>query len=133
MREQDDNDGLSDPDHELEGMLRSLMPAAARIDPLAAAFDAGRNSQRRRVWAWRSAAALMLVVGVAGWLLPLRRHVSSPPPNFSAVIPISTRPVTPLPDHSLLMIQQAVRDGGVDALPEAQLPAIRLINARDLL
>jgi hypothetical protein len=133
MREEQRDGGLSEDDRELEGMLRSLAPRSAQMNPLAAAFDAGRISQQSRVRAWRSVAVLMLLVGAAGWVLQLPHQINSSSRNGSVVMVRATPPVSPLPDHSLLMIQQAVGERGVDALPASELPNVRSVSPRDLL
>ena len=50
----DEPRGLNPAQREVEGALRSLAPASARVDPVAAAFDAGRRSTRGRVRVWRA-------------------------------------------------------------------------------
>ena len=63
-------DELSPEDREMEAALRSLAPASAEIDPVAAAFEGGRRSARRQLRLWQSAAITLLVVSTAAWLLP---------------------------------------------------------------
>jgi hypothetical protein len=118
-----EQDGLNPAERELEGALRRLAPAAARIDPVAAAFEAGRRSTRGRVRLWQSIAAAMVIVTVGTWLIPLRTiklggrlEVASTPTaeGFPAARPPS--------DQSLLMLRQAVWERGVDGLPAVALP-----------
>ena len=68
-----DEAGLDPPERELELALRSLAPAVARIDPVSAAFEAGRRSSRRQVRLWQSAVAALLLVSAGSWLIPAAR------------------------------------------------------------
>jgi hypothetical protein len=140
----DDDDeprGLNPAQREVEGALRSLAPASARVDPVAAAFDAGRRSTARQVQLWQSATVVLLLVGAGSWFIPAGRRGAGLPtpevPGSVAVIPAhlpaaQAAPVQPLPDESLLMLQQLVRDKGVDGLPAPRLPAVRPVRADEL-
>jgi hypothetical protein len=143
MPDHDDDQprGLNSAQREVEGALRSLAPANASVDPVAAAFDAGRHSTRGQVRMWRSAAAVLLLIGAGSWLVPTgRRGAEVTPPvspgSSSFVIhtrPQRTVPTQPLADESLLMLEQVVRDKGMDGLPAPpRLPADRpVIRAGD--
>jgi hypothetical protein len=137
----DEPRGLNPAQREVEGALRSLAPAPARVDPVAAAFNAGRRSAGRQVHLWRSAAAFLLLLSAGSWLVPLSRKGSSgvtPPEPAGSLAVIPTRsqvpptPAQPLPEESLIMLQQAVRDKGLDGLPAPRLPAVREVGAGDL-
>jgi hypothetical protein len=123
-------DNLSPADREFEDALRSLAPATARIDPIAAAFEAGAMSTRSRVRVWQSLAAIMLIVLVGTWTLPAPRSRNSVNVNFvEAVSPITVQPVSA---QSVLVLQKTVRDHGIDALPRTEVPAMRGFDAKDL-
>jgi hypothetical protein len=64
-----DKSQLSPAERELETALRSLRPTPARIDPEAAACEAGRRTApaRSRFWQVSAAAAVIAAVGGA-WL-----------------------------------------------------------------
>jgi hypothetical protein len=140
MPEHDDQPrGLKPGQRELERALRSLAPRAPRVDPVAAAFDAGRRSSRRHVQLWRSAAAALLLIAGGSWLIPIGRRgadVTRPvSPGSTLVIhmrPLQPAPAQPLPDESLIMLQQAMREKGLDGLPAPRLPAVRPVAAGDL-
>ena len=52
-----EHEELNPADREVAEALRSLTPAAVRIDPVAAAFAAGRQSARNQLVRWRGLAA----------------------------------------------------------------------------
>ena len=139
----DEPRGLNPAQREVEGALRSLAPAAARVDPVAAAFDAGRRSDP-------PAGATVAVGGrgavaarggeLAGPERPpgCRRDASAVPrrvdPGHPDAAANARSPVQPLPDESLLMLEQVVHDKGVGGLPApaAPLPAVpRQVQRRD--
>jgi hypothetical protein len=127
--------GLNDGQRELESALRSLHPAAARIDPIAAAFTAGRYACRRQLHLWRTAAVLILLVGAASRLVPLQRNVAIQPRDFSEN-KIALRSEQPLSEppapQSLQALQKIVREKGLDAIPSANLPTIQATGIRDI-
>ena len=130
-----DNDALSGAQRELELALRSVPPSSSRLDPIAAAFNAGRRSVRGSVHRWRSAAALALLIGAASWLAPARHSATTAPPESSgfmlAVQPPPSVP-RPLSDQSVLALQEVVRKKGMDDLPAPHLPAVKIVRAEDL-
>ena len=84
----------------LETALRSLRPAPARIDPVAAALEAQRRTapMRRRVWQVAAAAALIAAIGGA-WLTLARRGEVE---NLAAAID------SPVPPATMLAYRQAL-------------------------
>ena len=72
--------GLTPAQQELEGALKSLIPASGQIDPIAAAFGAGRAAARRQIRAWQSVTGLLLLVAAGSWLLPVSHPAASPSP-----------------------------------------------------
>jgi hypothetical protein len=89
---------------------------------------------------WRAAAGFLLLLTAGSWLVPAGRRgggvTPSDPAGSLAVIPTRSQAVPslvqPFPDESLIMLQQAVRDKGLDALPAPRLPAVREVGAGDL-
>jgi hypothetical protein len=124
--------GLSPGARELELAMKSLSPAAARIDGIAAAFAAGRRSGERPMRVWRAAAVLMLLVGAGSWLMPARHNAAVPSQEFSPAIAIEPSPAAPLAAESLQVLQQTVREKGLDGLPAENIPAVHVINAEDI-
>jgi hypothetical protein len=129
MQEQD---GLTPGERELELAMKSLSPAAARIDPIAAALAAGRRSGRRQLRLWRAAAVFMLLIGVGSWLAPARRSAVVPPHDFSEPVVAFRPPAEPLAAESVQALQEAMREKGPDGLPAANIPTVRILRAGDV-
>lgn len=125
-----EREDLTPAERELETAFKSLAPAAARVDTVGAAFEAGRQSVRTQLLAWRFAAAAAMFIGVGSWLVPTAAE-------FGTQIPIaatSTAPVAqPLSVQSLLMLQTAYRDKGLAGLPATDLPPVEAVRSADLL
>jgi hypothetical protein len=140
MPQQDDN--LSPADRELEAALMSLVPAAALgIDAIAAAFAAGQRSTRRQVFAWRCATAATMFAAVALWATWSVQTFRDQFPEQSSRSSIAYHAApTPAPaptyttaaQQSVLILNQAVRERGIDGLPAPQLPAARVDAPMDL-
>ena len=134
--EEHDND-LNAADRELEAALRSLAPSrASGINAIDAAYAAGNRAARRHIRLWQSAAAAMLLVAVGSWI-PLTVSRTAPSsviataPNPVVTVASTAPVVSPPPQHSLLMLQEAVRERGVDGLPATELPTIRNLRVAD--
>jgi hypothetical protein len=135
MQEQDGltPDGLSPGETELESAMRSLSPSAARIDPIAAAFTAGRRSSQRPMRIWRAAAVLMLLMGAGSWLAPARRNPPVQPRGFSEpAVAIQPAPAEPLAAESMQVLEQTVREKGLDGLPAENIPAVHVLHPDDI-
>jgi hypothetical protein len=135
MQEQDGltPDGLTLGERELESAMKSLSPSAARIDPVAAAFTAGRRSGQRPMHLWRAAAVLMLLVSAGSWFAPARRNVAVQPQQFSEpAVAIQPSPPEPLAAESLQVLQETVREKGLDGLPAENIPAVHVLHADDI-
>jgi hypothetical protein len=124
-----ENDAVN---RELETALRNLSPKTVKVDPIAAAFAAGRRSANRRLYRWQSAAAALLLVNVGLWLVPIHRDAA---PTIVQVQPISipqpALPPTPLSEQSLAVLQQRVLEHGVDALPVMQRTSFKAVGVWD--
>jgi hypothetical protein len=134
-----------------EATLAALAPALGAVDPVAAGFAAGfaagkrvgNAAVRRRLFAWRAAAAVGLVGMGLSWILPLSTPSPSPSPSSHEVRLAQHGPsqpmvasvdaaVTPvLPAQSILAMQQAVANQGLAGLSAPQPPASPPRNLRD--
>jgi hypothetical protein len=127
--------GLNDEQRELESALRSLSPAAARIDPIAAAFNAGHRSSGHQLRIWRSAAALILLIAVASRLMPSGHNTDIQPHELTeSTIALRSPQLLPEPaaPQSLMVLQQIVRERGLDALPPVNLPGVQVISTGNI-
>jgi hypothetical protein len=124
--------GLNHEQLELESALRSLSPAAARIDPITAAFTAGRRSSRRQLHLWRSAAVLVVLAAVGSRLIPTSRNsVVSPSVRSNETVAIQSPPEAPAP-QSVRVLQETMREKGPDGLPSANVPSVQIISIGNL-
>lgn len=120
---------LNSVQRELEAALASVVPAAAHVDPIAAAFDAGHKSGRRQVRFWRAAAAMVLAIGLGIRLIPLGRDPVAPTHDQPGTnVAFRASDTANLPEQSLLMLEKAVKEKGVDGLPAAHLWRAEILN-----
>ena len=130
-------DGLNAAQREFERALRSVAPTAAQVDPVAAAFAAGKASGRRQMHFWRAAAVVALAIGIGIRLLPAGRGgaVTLPHdrPGSIVVFQRESTPTAALPDQSVLMLQRALEKQGVEGLPAARLCPVQTLHAGDVL
>ncbi len=125
-----EQDGLNPAERELEEALKSLAPAAARIDPIGAAFEAGRRSVRSQVRVWRAATAAAILIGIGSWVLSVGPGIGTHVPVVAITVPSISQP---LPPQSLFMLQAAYRDKGLAGLPATNLPPVGATRSADLL
>ena len=126
-------DNLNPADREFEDALRSLSPKTARIDPVAAAFCAGERSARRTTRRWQAVAAVMVLALVSSWLIPsFDRATTSPHLVVQLQSPDSAAVVPAVDAHSVLAMQEAIRDRGLSGLPRAEIPTVRAFDAEDI-
>jgi hypothetical protein len=147
MQEQD---GLNPEELELERALRSLSPAGAKLNPIAAAFEAGQQFRQRQTRAW-SAAFVALLLASSLSLLWMHQSVISERQQISVsnvtaraqaqqraesaprLAVISTMPgertlITSSPMYappvlpSLIFLQRTVEKDGLDGMPKTSLP-----------
>ena len=132
MQEQD---GIRPGHRELELALKSVVPAVARVDPVAAAFAAGRRSARPRVHFWQAAAVLALAIGIGSRFIPAGREAIFDPSSVGPGLAIRHTPpaAEPISDQSLLMLQRAVQKNGLDGLPRAHVGRAKVIHTGDVL
>lgn len=139
MQREHDQDGgsLSPAQRELEAALQSLSPAASDVDAIAAAYEAGRRSMRWRLHAWQSAAALVLIAAGATWLTsslpPIDRATPAPIASGPRLLVVqTTAPVASPSQASLLTLQQAVSERGLDGLPALPLPTVPALRSAEM-
>jgi hypothetical protein len=126
--------GLDPAEREVEEALRTLMPTAARIDPVAAAYAAGRRSARNQLQRWRIAAAALLVAGAGSWLLPAGEHGANVERSQVSIASETSTDSLPHPSaHSLVALRYAVFQRGIEALPTTPIPPSRPVRSKDLL
>jgi hypothetical protein len=112
-------DDLTAAQREVVRALQTIHATTVRLDPTAAAFIAGRQSARRRIRVWQSAAAAMLLLDIGSHLLP---PAAAPTPAPHVEMVVTTEPMRPLPSQSVLMLQDAVRKKGLAGLSVIELP-----------
>jgi hypothetical protein len=133
-RANDQNEpNLSGGDRELEAALGSLAPdRPARLDPVAAAFVAGQRASHRQLRIWQGASltsgALAAVLVLATIVRPPAPRPSGGPIAVAKNIPSSMQGPA---DESVLLLQQRVLTGGVDALPPARSIRVPQLNLRE--
>jgi hypothetical protein len=134
MQFEDEHDGLNAGNAGLESALKSLVPvAAAKVDPLAAAFAAGRRSSRQTIRAWQSAAAVMFLLAGGSWAMRLATVLPRPSAIVVELPATATPRAQAAGDQTLIMLQRAVEDHGIDGLPASPLPSVRMIQMKDIL
>jgi hypothetical protein len=116
----------------LESALKSLAPSAARIDPLAAAFEAGRSTAARRTRVWQGATALSLALCGAAWFGPMGQNNQTVPPGNPTVAVVARAELGPVSDESVLYLQEVVLRRGLDGLPRLDVPSARQVNVQEL-
>jgi hypothetical protein len=130
------DDELEPGQSELAEALESLAPAGARLDPLAAAIEAGRRSvtTQLRLWQGTSVAVTLLCVVLLS-VLQIRVQQSSP--RSATIAPQlamrhTNQPVESLSDLTELRLEQAALRGGLDALPPVDRARAPDIKASDI-
>ena len=123
------------------GALKSLAPIADERD------RPDRRRLRRRPAIGATPAprcgnpppAAMLLIAVGSWLIRVQRPderaaVRSSRPSQTPIVVVVAAPRLHRrrrSSHSLLMLQEAVRERGADGLPETELPTIRNLRVAD--
>jgi hypothetical protein len=130
MQEQDD---LNCEQQDLERALRSMVPATVRLNPVSAAFVAGRASNGRQLRFWRAATAVMLLCGIAIRILPVGHGNTERPHGPGSIMIVQQPSGSSLPDESVLMLQRAINDRGAEGLPPPRLCPVQPLRAGDVL
>jgi hypothetical protein len=121
------DDEQFDSDGELTAALRSLAPAAIEVDPVTAAFTAGRNSARGQMRLWRGISIATIALCVAVWNIPTHSAPAIPP----VMAALKQTPAPELPPDSVVMLQQAVIEHGLDGLPQSSSLPYRPVDLSD--
>jgi hypothetical protein len=111
---------------DLERQLKSLHPASTHVDPIAAAYAAGRRSARRQTRIWQCTAAAAVII--CGFLAVPPQHLSKP-----SELSITMAAMPPLSDQSVFVLQQMALEHGVDNLPRIPPAEGRILTVRDSL
>jgi hypothetical protein len=129
-----ERDGLNAERRELELALRSVVPRSVRVDPVSAAFAAGKASGGRKVRFWRATTALVLAAGISIRFLPASRSVveTAHDGSTSVVMP-QQPPETSASDASVLILQRAIENHGAEGLPAPRLCPVQPLHAGDVL
>ena len=127
---------LNPAERELESALRSLRPApASGVDAIAAAVAAGAASRRPSIYAWRAAAAVLVVALGAAVTLP-SRSATSPPAVVAEAPAVRLLATEPRGAGAYVRLRQRVLDQGLDALPipahASDGKAKRILRAGDI-
>ena len=130
-----EQDGLDPAERELEFALQSLAPAPVRIDPVAAAFQAGHQSARRQLFAWQSATVGLLLAGIALWVASFEPSAVTQTPIRSPNNVVRRDPTPPQwqAPQSVVMLQTAMQDEGLEGLPPTHLPRVGPIRTEEIL
>jgi hypothetical protein len=119
------SEGLTPQEQEIEAALGDLRTAPHRLTPERLLFAAGQRSAHRRLWMWRSAAALLLA-GL-GLSLALRPQPServvyvmreTPAPTYATVARASVPG-----ELSYLRIRDRLLEGDAEVSRPAERPA----------
>jgi hypothetical protein len=129
-----EHDELNPADHEVVEALRSLVPAAAEIDPVVAAFAAGRQSAQNQLVRWRALAAALLVAGSAPWLWPTGELGSGANHAQPVVVShIADGGLTDRHAQSLVALHHSIYRNGIQSMPATNIPAAVSIRVSDRL
>ena len=123
---------LSPGQRELEEALKTLRPKDGKIDPVGAAFGAGKALAHRQVRLWQSMTGVLLLAAVGTWMLPARHADVSPSHNSSgATIALERTRSHPQTwsSQSVLMLQESMWKNGMDDFPATPLPDVNPMHA----
>ena len=129
MSEQDE---LNPVERELEAAFKSLTPKAARLDPIAAAYDAGQLSARRQVRRWRVATAAMAILGAGTWLLPVAQSSLAEKEVRGPVVAAAPAEARPVSQQSMIMLQRVVWEKGMEGLTPVQLAPVEAVHINEI-
>jgi hypothetical protein len=128
-----DQDELNPAERELEAALRSLTPTATRLDPISAAYSAGRRSARSEVRRWRFATAAVALLGAGTWLLPVGQNLSGEKQVHVPVIAALSPEMRPVPDQSMIVLRKIVWEKGVDGLAPVRLAPTKTMHINEII
>lgn len=121
---QDNQPNLTPAQLEIERALRSLPASRTAIDPVAAAFAAGRRSLRTTLRLFQTVCAFLLVASIAPHFLASPSRSPAPLQGGRGYATMAQHVSSPeVFPQSLLLLDQTVLAGGLDALPRSTPPA----------
>jgi hypothetical protein len=127
-----DQDELNSAELELEAAFKSLSPVATRLDPVSAAYEAGRRSVRSQVRVWQAAAAVLTLVGAGLSLVPREQpFVAVEKGRVPTVVAVS-RESAPMSEQSVVMLRKAIWEKGVDGMSPIQLAPAKAIHVEEI-
>jgi hypothetical protein len=132
-----ERDNLTGGERELEAALRQLAPARAGagtgLDPVACAFEAGRQVAARRATAWQATSVVVFAVALAVVILnPLSiRSPSNVAPLVARLEPARPPSQQALSTLSVIRLRDVALERGLDAMPRTQQSAPRSLGVRD--
>jgi hypothetical protein len=131
-----ESDNQLDPaDQVLAAALKSVAPAAVSIDPVAAAFIAGRSNARKQNRLWQGTALLAVALCCAGWLKPPAqsdRPTTHDTGSNTAVVSATEQSIGPISPLSALSLQRAVLEHGMAGLPPVEVSSNQPVNVQEL-
>jgi hypothetical protein len=127
-----DQDELNPAERELEAALKALAPKTMRLDPVAAAYSAGQRSARGEVRRWRMATAAVALLGAGTWLLPVGQYWTHRIDVGVPVAAVMLPEIQPVSAQSMVMLQKAVWEKGVDGLAPVQLAPTKVLHIDEI-
>jgi hypothetical protein len=127
-----DQDELNPSELELETALKSLSPVATRLDPVLAAYEAGRRSVRGQVRVWQAAAAVLTLVGAGSWLLPTGQQLVAVEKVRAPTVVAVSRESAPMSEQSMVMLRKAIWEKGVDGMSPVQLAPTKVMHVEEI-
>ena len=109
---------------DFQSRLAQLTPSPAAADPVAAAYAAGRAAGRRAMAAWQGVAGLGLAAAIGSIAFRPAPLVTA---GSTVVTTAAVSPAVPTPAvsaDSVVVLERAVLDGGLDGLPRHPHPDI---------
>jgi hypothetical protein len=123
-----EENGLNSEQRDLELALRSLSPMRTQLNPIAAAFEAGRMVHRRQVRVLSAVTTLSLLIAMGSLILTQRPSVS---PLHAPIAVLRDSPSMPQFVSSpsaptLISLEQTLQSRGIDALPTTAVPKVNV-------
>lgn len=126
-----DQNELNPADRELEAALKSLTPIATRLDPVSAAYEAGRRSVHRQLRIWRAATAALMLVSAGMWLLPRQQNLVATHQPVLPTVAIASPTLAHVDAQSMAMLRKTISEKGVEGLSPVQLAPPKTIHIED--
>jgi hypothetical protein len=105
----------------LESMLRTLLPVPGALDPISAAYRAGRRSTRTTLLAWQTSLGIMALATAASWFsrpgVPIAQPVRDEP--VAVRQPAEPAPMSPADPQSIAVLEQQMFSDEVAKPPQS--------------